>query len=186
MSYAPTLKEIRARFDLRQHELAAWLGLSRSQYSQVEAGIDPLPAHARAWLGPWLSALAVLPPPAPLPPAPPLAGPAPGGGPAALWARLAECRYQAYRLHAPLVLLLSRHLALRARLAAGPSLAAALPPATPAALLARRRWLARFLEAATDGLLPEASAGPVAATLLAARQAAWLHEATWLAAHLPG
>jgi len=74
---------------------------------------------------------------------------------------------------------------MRARLAAGPLLEAALPPPgpaepahAPAAL--RRRWLARWLEAAADALGPAA----VAHTLLAARGHAWQREADWLAGAL--
>ena len=57
MSYVPTLRAVRAHFGLTQQELAGWLGLSRSAYSVVEAGREVLPAHARAWLQPWATAL---------------------------------------------------------------------------------------------------------------------------------
>jgi hypothetical protein len=116
---------------------------------------------------------------------------APPPGPAALVARLRECRYQAERLRLQLAPLQARNSYLRRRLSVGPVLQAALPPDaaepahSPAAL--RRRWLARLLEAATDGLAPSAPAtGSTAEALLTARQAAWLSEAAWLTAYLTG
>jgi len=186
MSYAPSLRAVRAHFALSQLELGAWLGLGRSQLARIEAGHDPLPGHAVPWLMPWLAALAQAPAPTaaaapePDPPAPP-------AGPPALLARLAECRYQARRLGPLLAAQQAHDTAWAARLAAGPLLLAALPPAeaagpepahAPAAR--RRRWLARLLETAADEQAPAATA----ATLLAARRHAWQQEAAWLAAHL--
>ena len=190
MSYAPDVREIRARFGLSQQELANWLGISRSQYSQVETGSDPLPAHARPWLWAWRPVLA-LPLPEPPTPVAPLPGVGEPAGPAAVRTRIAECQYQAQRLAAPLAALATQQARNRATLAAAPVLAAALarfatvsaPPA-PSDVGRRVRWLARWQEAATDALQPEAAKGPTAALLLAARQAAWLHEAAWLTASL--
>ncbi|WP_310397734.1 helix-turn-helix transcriptional regulator [Hymenobacter sp.] len=196
MSYAPDLRQVRARFGLRQAELATWLGVSQSQLARIETGHDPLPAHAQPWLWPWLRALDLpVPPPAPDPDAAAvavamtgaMAPRQPGAGPLA--ARVGECQFQAWRVHRLLAPLQARLGQQRALLAAGPLLGAALPPlpaspasGDPAAL--RRRWLARRLEAATDGLLPGQPAGPTAEALLRARRAAWLHEAAWLAAYL--
>ncbi|WP_046244544.1 helix-turn-helix domain-containing protein [Hymenobacter terrenus] len=188
MSYVPSLREVRTRFDLRQRELATWLGLSLSQLSRVEIGYDPLPMHAVPLLLPWLTAL-TLPAEAetPLTPSPADAGPPPAG-PAPLLARLAECRYQAQRLHWQRAAQQARLGVLRARLAAGPLLRAALPPALPDAaaepahspVALRRRWLARLLEAAADELGP----AEAAEALLAARQHGWQCEAAWLEAYL--
>jgi hypothetical protein len=188
MSHVLALLAIRAHFALTQTELAAWLGLGRSMLAMVETGQEQLPRHAWPWLRPWQAALAAAlaeEPPAPLPPLPPL----PTTGPAAVWARLAECHYQAQRLGQQLARLQAAHRTAARRLAAGPLLLASLPaptPAEPEALARRRRWLARLLEAATDALAPEAAAGPVAAALLAARRQAGLHEARLLLAYLQG
>lgn len=84
-------------------------------------------------------------------------------------ARLAECCFQAQRLHR--------------QLAAAPYLLAAVPPPEPIKAGLRRRWLARLLEEATDGLaVGPASKG--AQALLRARHSAWLHEAAWLEEYL--
>lgn len=186
MSHTPGLRAVRAYFGLPQRELAIWLGLSLSQVARIETGHDPLPAHAQPWLWPWLAALAQAPPPAPI--APTLIAADPPAGPPLLRARLLECHYQAQRAHQQLIALQTQAGYLRRRVAAGPGLLAALPPApgepphAPTAL--RRRWLARLLEAAADGLAADHMASPAAEALLAARHAAWLHEAAWLEAHL--
>ena len=188
MSYISHLLAVRAHFLLSQAELAAWLGLSRALLASVETGREQLPRPARPWLRSWQAALAAALPEEPAAPEPPLLPP-PTTGPAAVLARLAECHYQAQRLGQQLARLHAGHRTARRRLAAGPLLLAALPPpslAEPEALARRRRWLARLLEAATDALLPEAPAGPVAAALLAARRRAWRHEAALLRAYLQG
>lgn len=193
MSHTPGLRAVRAYFGLPQRELATWLGLSLSQLARIETGHDPLPVHAQPWLWPWLGALAQGPIPAPAGPAPVAADPP--AGPPLVCARLLECRYQAQRAHHQLAALQTQAGYLHRRLAAGPGLLAALPPAgptapaepahSPAAL--RRRWLARLLEAAADGLAADHIASPAAVALLAARHAAWLHEAAWLETYLaPG
>ncbi len=207
MSYAPSLRAVRAHFGLHQHELAVWLGLSRQQLKLVEAAIDPLPAHAKPWVWPWLTALdhgvsdAAVNPSAV---SPSVVGPSAGpveeapAGPDRLVARLLECQYRAARLDR---LLATQQAAIgyaRRRLAAGPLLQAALPPAdavdsaaAPATSIAatrlavRRRWLSRLLEEATDSLHPShPTSGPTTAALLTARRNAWLHEAAELAAYL--
>jgi hypothetical protein len=186
MSYAHSLRAVRGYFGFRQHELAAWLGLSRVQLSRIEAETDPLPAHARPWLRPWLQALDQGPDPRPDLPLVlvPLAGPA------VLLARRAECYYQAEQVRQLLATLAGRACYLRRRLAAGALVQAALPLAEPAAPAhapteLRRRWLARLLEAAADGLVPlHPTTGALALALLAARRSAWLHEAAWLEAHM--
>ena len=188
MSYAAQLRAVRAYYGFSQPALAHWLGLGRAQVASVETGREPLPAHARPWLRPWVEALA-LPDPAPV------AGPAPAAavlaplaaGPALVRARVAECQYQAQRLGQQLAALQAAHRIAVRRRAAGPLLRAALAAPTPAeatALALRRRWLARLLEEAADALAPEAAGGPVAAQLLEARQQALLHEAAWLRAGL--
>ena len=104
-------------------------------------------------------------------------------------ARWHECHYQAQRLALALVPLAARHAALRAQLVAAPLLATALAAAAPAdvdEVARRQRWLTRLTDAATDALAPAAPDGPTAATLLAARRAAWLYEADWLTAQLGG
>lgn len=193
MSYAPSLLTVRAHFDLTQRELAAWLGLSRQQLTRIEASTDPLPAHARPWLWPWLTALhdqlaapGLAPDPDPDPAPSPLPDP-PAAGPAPLLARWHECQFQAEALRGQLAAEQHRHRTWRRRLTAGPTLLAALPPTAAAdeALPARHRWLTRLLEAATDGLHPtHPTAGPTTEALLAARRSAYLHEANWLATYL--
>lgn len=193
MSYAPSLRAVRAHFDLPQRELGVWLGLSRQQLTRIEAGTDPLPAHAVAWLWPWLTALTVqltAPEPA-AEPLPSVAGPPPGMGPAPLLARWRECHYQAEALGRLLAAEQLRTRTWRRRLAAGPELLATLPPepAPPAteepAVARRRRWLARLLEAAADSLHPaHLTTGPTAEALLAARHSGFVQEAAWLAGHL--
>ncbi|WP_345056589.1 helix-turn-helix transcriptional regulator [Hymenobacter glaciei] len=180
MSTASQLRNLRTRLGLSQHELATWLGLSRAQLAQVETGRDPLPRHAERWLRA-LAEVGAAPPAVALVPLPGV----PATGPPLVVARLAECRYQAQRLHQQLVAQQGRVAVLRARLALGPPLQAMLAPAdaaeaahAPTAL--RRRWLARLLEAATDNLEPATQA----ATLLAARCHAWQSEADWLVATL--
>ena len=167
----------------------------------MEAGFKPLPRHAVPWLRAWLPALAagraaeatpmalLLPAPAP--------APVPVSGPAPVLARLAACDHQARRLHQRQAALLAGPRTATRRLAAGRLLLTALSltptapeaPAEATALAVRRRWLARWLEAATDALAAEAVAGPVAAALLAARRRACLHEAAclraWLASEPP-
>src|SRR4051812_18884363 len=96
MSYDPTLRAVRDSFGLRQLDLADWLDLSRTQYAHIEAGTDPLPAHAWPWLQPWMAALNEL-EPEPDPPAAPDPA-APLSGPAPLLARLTTCRLEAERL----------------------------------------------------------------------------------------
>ena len=189
MSYAPSLRAIRAVFDLRQRELATWLGLSLSQVALIETDRNPLPGHALPWLLVWLPLLSQpeatlvaqrqASPKLPTPPDIPTVGPAP------VLVRLIECRYQRWRLALQLQAQQVRIGILRARLAAGPALQAALPPAppdepahTPAAL--RRRWLARLLEATTD----ELTLAVPAETLLAARCHAWRSEDEWLRTYL--
>lgn len=180
------LRDVRAHFGFSQPALARWLGLSRSLLALVETGREQLPAHARAWLYPWLTALA-LPDDDAAPPPPPPSLEVPDTGPTVVLARLRECNYQAYRLHLQHVALLARHRTAARHLAAGPLLLAALPPPAPTeppALTVRRRWLARLLEAATDTLRPETEAGPLAATLLGIRSGAYRHEAAVLRAWL--
>ncbi len=183
MSTAAQLRDLRTRLGLGlgQHELATRHGLIRAQLAQVEIGRDPLPRHAGRWLRAFAQAGDGPPPAGALAPLP--EGPA--TGPPLVLARLAECRYQAQRLHQQLVAQQGRVAVLRARLAVGPQLraalpTAALPEAAHAPLALRRRWLARLLEAATDDLAPATQA----ATLLAARCHAWHSEAVWLAAAL--
>lgn len=113
-------------------------------------------------------------------------------GPSRLVARLARCHAQAQQLHERLLPQQARVRQWRRCLAAGPHLLAALPPLDPdapepahAPNALRRRWLARLLEAATDHLAPtNPITGAPAHALLAARRAAWLHEAATLAAYL--
>ena len=192
MSYVPTLRAVRAHFGLTQQELASWLGLSRSAYSVVEAGREALPAHARAWLRPWATALSYLPdppPPEPLDSALLTTLPA---GPEALRARLLACYLEAERLRERLEQVQLRTLRNRRRQGmAGPLLAALTTEASyalreeDAATRWRRRWLNRWLEAAADELLPTAAAtGPTAEALLTARRAACQHEAATLRAYL--
>jgi len=181
MSHAAQLCALRNDFAFSQQTLGHWLGLSRVQVARIEAGCDPLPRHARPWLralGPPGARRWTLVPPVVLP-AIPLTGAVP------LLARLAECCYQAQRLHLQLVPQQAQVDTLRAHLAVGPGLQAALPPvdaaeAAHSPMARRRRWLTRLLEAATDELGPAATA----VTLLAARCHAWQSEAAWLAASL--
>ena len=185
MSTASQLRDLRTRFGLGQHDLATWLGLSRAQLAQVEIGRDPLPRHAGHWLRAFAQAGSEPPPAPPLAPLPAV----PAAGPPFVLARLAECCYQAQRLHQQLVAQQGRVAVLCARQAVGPLLRAALPAAVApeaahAPMALRRRWLARLLEEAADALAPEAAGGPVAAQLLEARQQALLHEAAWLRAGL--
>ena len=178
MRHSTWLCDVRARFGLSQQELAIWLGLSRATLAKVETDRRALPSRAGQWLRPWVTAL-LLPPATAVPQLPAPADPT--NGPAALLARLAECRYQAQRLHQQLLNQQAYLNVLRDRLAAGPLLQAALPPPAPAEPVhapaaLRRRWLARLLEAATD----ELSVAPEVLTLLAARCHAWQSEAAWL------
>jgi hypothetical protein len=184
MSYAARLREVRACFELSQLELAPWLGLSRSHLGHIELGTDTLPLHARPWLRPWTTALLQLPPeaaPAALPELPPalpaLTGPPP------LLDRVVACRLEAERLRQRVVDLQARHRRWRRHVAVGPYLLAALPPVAAAEstdLARRRRWVARLVEAATDGLHPDAATGPTTEALLIARLYACQQEVRWL------
>lgn len=194
MNYAPQLRDLRARFGLTQQELGYWLGLSRVQVARVEAQVDPLPQQARRWVQPWLAALTEViissgPVADSLAPATPAA--LPPDAPVTLQARVATCYYEAARLREQLLAYDAQVRLLHYRLAAGPRLLAALPPLPPEpateseAIGRRRRWLGRWLEAATDGLLPvHPVTGAAAGILLRARHSAWLHEAAWLEACL--
>lgn len=189
MKDATLLRTVREHFALNQAALAPWLGLSRSLLALVETERALLPRHARPWLQPWLAALA-LPDMATVPvPELLLTAAADAQAPASVQARLLECSYQAQRLRQQQQALAASHRCAARHLQAGPLLQAALPPPVadePLTITLRRRWLTRLLEAATDALLPEATTGPVAAALLAARCRAYLHEAACLRAWAAG
>lgn len=172
MSETADLQAVRRYFALTQAALAQWLGVSRVRLAQAESKASrPLPLRAAAQLTQLTLAMAAA---LPAPPAgPPLLAP--------LQARLAECRYQVARLTEQLAQMQARARPFGQRLAAVPDLLAALPPGPEANL--RRRWLQRLADEATDALA--ADCGPLPQALLAARRAAWQHEADLLAPLVP-
>ncbi|WP_310393915.1 hypothetical protein [Hymenobacter sp.] len=172
MSEASDLRTVRAWLGLTQAELAKWLGVSRERVAKAEIEQRPLPFAA--W--PRLTQLTLG--RAAGPAVPPEALAAATAYQAPLRARLRECRYQAARLRQALAVLRARAEPLTQRLAALPGLATALPAG--AAGEDRRRWLARLVAEATDGLAAEC--GPLPQALLAARIAAYEHEAALLEA----
>ncbi|RTQ52375.1 hypothetical protein EJV47_05005 [Hymenobacter gummosus] len=160
------LVRLRAWFALSQAELGRYLGLGREMVSQVERGVRPLPlpaalADAALTLAWQAGEAAPLPPPEP-------------PDPAALHRQLREARHRAEQLAHELLIMQERSTWATRRLAALPTLTAALTAGGAAA----PAWLERFASRARNELV---RSGPTAQALLTARRAGLLAEATALA-----